>query len=572
MKFTSLSLASSLLLAATTAQAKTWLLPIPQSVEWTGHAAPLGHRFTINGGNNKHVRNAAKRYVDLIYKERWVPVQPPYEEDHVEPSENALTSLDISVEDDSVKLDYGVDESYTLEVPAEGGKATLSAPTWVGALRGLETFSQLVQADNGDTKKLVAHTASITDAPSYPHRGVSFDTSRNFFPVPDLLRLLDAMAYNKMNVFHWHATDAQSWPLESKSHPALHEKGAYHPSQTYGPKAVQQVLKHAESRGIRVVLEIDVPAHTGIIAEAYPDYIIGYDHFWADIAAEPPSGQIDLLNDDAYKMVQDLIKEGTEVFPDSWYHTGGDEISAACYELDEDINNYTAEHNITTHELWFEWTNKLVKWVSNDLKKRPMVWEDPIRDGGRLPEDVVVQVWTAPPQNFTSLGHDVIISNSDYFYLDCGNGGWVGNDPRYISPTQQPTPEDTFNYGGTGGSWCAPYHTWQRMYTYDPTYGIPEDSPGKVLGGEVCMWNEQGGPTVLDSKLWPRSGAAAELWWSGGYDKDGNRRTVRNLQPRILDWNYRLMARGIQAQPLQPMWCVKHPEKCDLIDPAEAEQ
>ncbi|KAG2224208.1 hypothetical protein INT45_001326 [Circinella minor] len=571
MKFTSLTFISSLFLAATTVQAKTWLLPIPQSVEWTGHAAPLSHRFTIRGGdNNKHVRKAAKRYTDLIFKERWVKVQVDYEKETLESSKDALTSLDIIVDDNKALLDYGIDESYSLEIPQQGGKATLSAPTWVGALRGLETFSQLVEADHGNKKKLIAHTVSITDAPSYPHRGVSFDTSRNYFPVEDILRTLDAMSYNKMNVLHWHATDAQSWPLESKSHPELSINGAYSAHEVYGPKQVKQVLDHAESLGIRVVLEIDMPAHTGIIAETYPDYIIGYHEFWAKYAPEPPAGQIDLLNEDAWEMVKDLVKEGTETFPDSFYHTGGDEINAACYELDENIVNYTKEHNMTTHELWFDWTNKLVDYVTNDLKKRPIVWEDPIRDGGSLPENVVVQVWTAPPQNYTSKGHDVIVSNSDYFYLDCGNGGWVGNDPRYISPTQQATPDDIFNYGGTGGSWCAPYHTWQRMYTFDPTYGIPEDSPGKIIGGEVCMWNEQGGPTVLDSKLWPRSGAAAELWWSGGYDKEGERRTVRQLQPRILDWNYRLVSRGIAAQPLQPLWCLRHPERCDLEDPAEA--
>ncbi|KAI9496501.1 glycoside hydrolase superfamily [Zychaea mexicana] len=570
MKFTSLAAASSLLLAATTAQAKTWLLPIPQSVEWTGHAAPLSKRFTIRaGGDNKHVRSAARRYADLIFKERWVPVQVPYEEETLASSDNPLTSLDISVKDNSVKLDYGVDESYSLDVPASGGKATLTAETWVGALRGLETFSQLVIA--GDDDKLVAHTVSITDAPSYPHRGVSFDTSRNYFPVDDLLRLLDAMSYNKMNAFHWHATDAQSWPLVSKSHPELSKNGAYSASEIYGPRDVQRVLDHAESLGIRVVLEIDMPAHTGVIAETYPDYIIGYEEFWAKYAAQPPAGQIDLINEDAWNLVKDLVKEGTEAFPDSFYHTGGDEISTACYELSEDIVNYTKEHNMTTFELWFEWTNKLVDYVAKDLGKRPVVWEDPIRDGGSLPENVVVQVWTAPPQNYTSIGHDVIVSNSDYFYLDCGNGGWVGNDPRYISPTQQATPDDTFNYGGTGGSWCAPYHTWQRMYSFDMTYGIPDDSPGKIIGGEVAMWNEQGGPTVLDSKLWPRSSAAAEVWWSGSYNQDGNRRSVRDLQPRIMDWNYRLVARGIDAQPLQPLWCVKHPERCDLNDPAESD-
>lgn len=102
------------------------------------------------------------------------------------------------------------------------------------------------------------------------------------------------------------------------------------------------------------------------------------------------------------------------------------------------------------------------------------------------------------------------------------------------------------------------------------TYNIPNDSPGKILGGEVALWSEQSGPTVLDSKLWPRTGAAAEIYWSGNYDKDGKRRDLAQVLPRISDWNYRLLARGIDAVPLQPKWCLKHPEQCNLNDPNES--
>ncbi|KAJ8654538.1 hypothetical protein O0I10_009844 [Lichtheimia ornata] len=572
MKFISVAVASALVLSSAVVDAKTWLFPIPQSIEWTGSTAALARNFKIRGAQHDHVQSAAQRYVNLIYKEKWTPVQVAYDNETLSDAKDALSSLDISVKDNNVALDFGVDESYTLDVPSSGGKASLSAATWVGALRGLETFSQLVVSSSSNKKgNLVVHTAHIEDQPSFPHRGVMLDTARNYFPVDDILRTIDAMSYNKMNVFHWHATDAQSWPLQFKSHPELHETGAYSSSEVYTPEDVQKIIGYAQARGVRVVLEIDMPAHTGIIAESHPDYIIGYDHFWNGIAAEPPSGQIDLLSDDAWQLVKDIVKEGTERFADSFYHTGGDEINAKAYELSEDFVKYTKEHNMTTNEVWFEWTNKLVDYVNKDLKKRPVMWEDPIRDGGEVSKETVVQVWTAPPQNYTRIGHDVIISTSDYFYLDCGNGGWLGNDDRYVSPTQQPTDEDTLNYGGNGGSWCAPYKTWQRMYTFDPNYDIPEDSPGKILGIEVAFWTEQGGPSVLDSKLWPRSGAAAEITWSGAYDKDGNRRTLRDALPRISDWGYHLAARGIATQPLQPRWCLRHPEMCNLNDPSSSD-
>lgn len=140
----------------------------------------------------------------------------------------------------------------------------------------------------------------------------------------------------------------------------------------------------------------------------------------------------------------------------------------------------------------------------------------------------------------------------------------MGNDDRYISPTQMETSEDVFNYGGSGGSWCAPFKTWQRIYSYDMTLGITETQKGKVLGGEIAMWSEQTGPTVMDGRIWPRSAAAAEIYWSGSYTEEGERRTIQQVSERFYDWVYHLQARGIDAEPVQPKYCAQHPNACNL--------
>lgn len=401
MKLTSIAAAAALLYAATSAQAKTFLFPIPQSVEWTGHASHLTNGFSITtqGKVHKHVKDAAKRYAQLIRKEQWVPVQVAYGQYKSDVDINGkIQGLTVKVKDNDCKLDLGVDESYTLDVPASGGKATLEAATWVGALRGLETFSQLVVKTD---QKLVAHSAKIEDKPSYVHRGLMLDTSRNYYPLKDLLRTIDAMSYNKLNVFHWHVTDSQSWPLQFKSHPELSDKAAYSQDEIYTAQDVKQLISYAESRGVRVILELDMPAHTATIGESHPDYIVCGDKFWADYAAEPPAGQLHPLKDEVFDLIKDIIKEGTSMFPDSVYHGGGDEIKASCWETNEDVQKYMKQHNVTANEIWFEWTNKLVDFIQSDTKKRPMLWEDPIRDGGRVSNDTIVQVWTAPPQNFT---------------------------------------------------------------------------------------------------------------------------------------------------------------------------
>jgi hexosaminidase len=420
MKF--LSLVAACALVSTVVEAKTFLFPTPQDVQWSGTSAVLADKFRFQGIQNKHVQAAADRYLTLIKSEKWKPISVTTDKTTVKPTDNQLQGINFQVSDNSVKLDAGVDESYTLNVPELGGFANVRASTWVGALRALETFSQLVLA--GEDDKLIAHTANITDAPAYGHRGIMIDTSRNFLPVDDILRTIEAQAYNKMNVIHWHATDSQSWPFYFKSHPELSQKGAYSPEETYNPEQVQKIIDFAESRGVRVVLEIDMPAHTASIAETYPDIMLCADKFWAKFAAQPPAGQLDPLSEKGFQIVKDLIKEASERFPDSLYHTGGDEINTDCWDLSEEVQAYKAKNNITnTREIWFEWTNKLLDYVNTDVKKRPIIWEDPIRDGGSYPKNTVVQTWLAPPSNYTAIGHDVVVSNFDYFYLDCGHGG-----------------------------------------------------------------------------------------------------------------------------------------------------
>lgn len=420
MKYLSLLVVCTLVL--TTADAKTFLFPTPQSVSWSGTSAVLSGRLHFSGIKNTHVKAAAKRYSALIRKERWVPVQVSSDNSTITTTDSKITGIDFEVGDNHAKLDIGIDESYHLVVPTKGGQATLKAPTWVGALRALETFSQLVEANHDN--ELLIHTASIDDAPTYGHRGILLDTSRQFYPVASILKILDAQAYNKMNVFHWHATDSQSWPLYFKSHPELSKKGAYSAKETYSPADVKEIIAYAEGLGIRVIIEIDMPAHTASIGESHPDLLICADKFWAAYAVEPPAGQLNPIHPDALSLVKDLITEGTDTFPDSLFHAGGDEIDSACWELSPEINEYVKSKNFSsTKDVWFEFTNTILDYILKTTNKRPIIWEDPIKDGGSYPNQTVVQVWLAPPGDYTKLGHDVIVTSYDYFYLDCGHGG-----------------------------------------------------------------------------------------------------------------------------------------------------
>lgn len=438
-------------------------------------------------------------------------------------------------------------------------------------MRGLETFSQLVYGD----PTRVAAGLFISDAPLFPHRGVVLDTSRNFYAVEDLLRLIKAISMNKMNVFHWHITDSHSFPLVVQSEPELAGRGAYGEEMKYSPEDVGKLVEFGLQHGVRVLPEIDMPGHTGSWAEAYPDIITCPNMFWLSpggntpLAAEPGTGQLNPLNQKTYQVVKNVIRDVTAMFPDTFYHAGADEINANCWNTDPSIQEFVSE-NGTLSQLLEIFINSTLPYIVS-LNRTAVYWEDVLLSDdinvttSSLPkENVVLQTWNNGPNNtrrIVEAGYRAIVSSADFYYLDCGHGSFLGNESRYDLPpgTGQ----------GNGGSWCGPFKTWQLIYNYDITYGLSEEEAKLVLGGEVALWSEQADATVLDSRVWPRASAMAESLWSGNKDETGKKRSAEATN-RLNEWRYRMVARGIGAEPIQPLWCVKNPGMCDAVYPFSA--
>lgn len=166
-----------------------------------------------------------------------------------------------------ITLNLKIDESYSIDLKHHNGEivAMVSAKTYFGARHGLETLSQLIWWDeyaNGGFLK-VLKVATVQDSPAFPYRGLMIDTSRNFMSLESLKKVLIGMAANKLNVFHWHLTDSHSFPLLLPSIPQLAKYGAYSPAMTYSPEEVTALVDFARVNGIRVILEVDTPAHAG---------------------------------------------------------------------------------------------------------------------------------------------------------------------------------------------------------------------------------------------------------------------------------------------------------------------
>ncbi|RUS18181.1 glycoside hydrolase superfamily, partial [Endogone sp. FLAS-F59071] len=597
MKTQGLLFAASVAVAVTSVFGEPWLWPIPQTVAWGSTVLKIEDHVSFNGFDTSLLQGARDRYENLIKSERWIPVQVSYNVSHLDPG-GYLDAINLDVGSHDASLGLLVDESYSIDISASTKHALIKAKTPIGALRALETFSQLVF--RGEDDHLEVQTVHIEDYPAYPHRGVLLDTSRNFYPVKHILRTIDALAYNKFNVFHWHITDSQSFPLGSKKLPELSLKGAYSKSMIYSPYDIKYIIHYAEQRGVRVIPEIDAPAHSASWGKAFPEITVCTDNFWdpgswADrFSSEPTPGQLDPTNPKTFEIIQTLFKEVAETFIDEYQHVGGDEIAPNCWNSSSKIQEYAARHNVTLHDLLVSFEEKIIELVKGNNKK-VIMWEDMVTSEMiNIPKDVILQIWTSAIVSVVKLGYKVIASSSDFWYLDCGFGGWVGNDGRYVVQENPDPNNPNFNYGGefcflivrqrnhdprqdfnfhrkiqcspvgNGGSWCAPYKTWQRVYSYDLTYNLTTaDEKKQVLGGEVALWSEQADWTNLDSRLWPRAAAAAEVLWSGNFDADGVKRTLANAQPRMMDWRYRLVARGILADPIQPLWCAKNPKQCD---------
>ena len=170
-----------------------------------------------SSGDNEILLNAFSRYKAILFKNNPQVAQGTL----------TLAALHVDVKNASQSLQLGVDESYNISVPSgDKGVAKLFANTTWGALRGLESFAQLVQRNAntetlGDALTINLVPLQFNDYPRFPHRGVLLDTARHYLPLDTILRTVDAIAWNKMNTLHWHITDAQSFPMEIPGVPEL---------------------------------------------------------------------------------------------------------------------------------------------------------------------------------------------------------------------------------------------------------------------------------------------------------------------------------------------------------------
>ena len=195
-------------------------------------------------------------------------------------------------------------------------------------------------------------------------------------------------------------------------------------------------------------------AHTGSWAGAHPEIVTCANMFWWPagtewedrLASEPGTGQLNPLHPKTYQVVQNVIKDVLSLFPGNFIHGGGDEVIPGCWKTDPIIQSFLKSSKLdekaSLSQLLEKFINTTLPYIVTH-NRTAVYWEDVlldatirIKDKSLLPpQHTILHTWNGGPENtkrIVSSGYRVIVSSSDYYYLDCGHGGFVGNDLSLI--------------------------------------------------------------------------------------------------------------------------------------------
>jgi hexosaminidase len=442
------------------------LMPMPVQVEMGDGQFQVDGKLSISlaGYSEARLVLAKERFLETLGRETGIFFKQASQE---QPTFTIMTSGP-----SKAVQELGEDESYHLKIWASGVRLTAANP--LGVLHGLQTFLQLVKIT---PQGFAAPVVTIYDNPRFAWRGLMIDSGRHFMPVEVLKRNLDGMEAVKLNVFHWHLSEDQGFRVESKVFPLLQEKGSN--GLYYTQKQIAEVIEYARDRGIRVVPEFDMPCHTTSWFVGYPQLASGPGPYqiatrWGilDYAMDP-------TRESTFEFLDRFFGEMTALFPDAYFHIGGDECNGKEWDANSRIQAYMHEHGLKDDvALQATFTERIQKLVVAH-HKIPMGWDEILQpDTAR---DVVIQSWRGQKSLAAAArqGNRGLLSNGYYIDLNQPASYHYLNDPL----------------GGDGASLTA-------------------EQKALVLGGEATMWSEFVTPENIDSRIWPRTAAIAERLWS----------------------------------------------------------
>ena len=445
-------------------------------------------------------------------------------------------------------------EGYRLKVGYEGVEVVANQPA--GLFYGLQSILQLLPYQI-ESKSLVTNIkwsipiVEIKDVPRFGWRGQMIDVSRHFFTKKEVMEMIDDMAKYKYNLMHFHLTDDQGWRIEIKSYPKLTEVGAWNVKKegkfgTFAPPAVneprdyggfytqediKEMVKYAKERYVDILPEIDVPGHSMAAVAAYPElsgtpgnYVVNSGDGFMDWHGNGKfTARIDnTLNpasEKVYTFLDKVFEEVAALFPFEYIHMGGDECAKNFWEKNQQIKDLMAKEKLKDmHEVQAYFVGRVSKIVGSKGKK--MIGWDEILEGG-LVKSAAVMSWRGMKGGIEAakMGHEVVMTPSDFVYVDYMQGDALMEPPVYATLRLKKT------------------------YQFDP---VPAGvDPKLIKGGQANIWTEQiYNMRHMRYMVWPRGFAIAEALWSPKANMNWN-----TFIPRVENHFQRFDAAGKKYAP-----------------------
>jgi len=466
-------------------------MPLPANVQPGSGQLTINQSFSVavSGSHDASLDREIQRFVSQLSRQTGIPFRtksgtPPTLQVHAEHGREAVQRL-------------SEDESYELTVADSSAK--LTAPTTLGVLRGLQTFLQLVQITPSG---FAAPSVTIKDQPRFPWRGLLIDVSRHFIPLDVMKRNLDGMAAVKMNVLHWHLSDDQGFRVESKKFPKLTQMGS--DGMFYTQDEIREFIAYAHDRGIRVMPEFDIPGHSRSWFLGYPELSSGSGPYTLEGGGPGPYVDpiMDPTRESTYKFLDKFIAEMAKLFPDAYFHIGGDEVDGKQWDANSKIQEFMHAHGMKNNQDLQAYFNQRLQKIVAKNHKIMVGWDEILHPD--LPKTIIVQSWRGQQSLAAAAkqGYSGLLSFG--YYLDL--------------------------------MWPAARH-----YAVDPMADaaatLSPEEKSRILGGESCQWAEWVTPENIDLHIWPRNAVIAERLWSPQDVKDvASMYTRMNAVSLDLEW------------------------------------
>jgi hexosaminidase len=484
------------------AASPTSIVPWPNDIVVTGRRSPPQGLAIVPGGGRSAIaaRDAFAEIVDLLF---------PGEGLVRDAREDGLPVM--------LGEDGGLDsEHYKITFHSHGAKVEAADST--GLLYGLVTLGQMVRGARLEGRSFSFPTSgSIQDGPAMRFRGCHLDVARRFYGRDEVSRFLAILAWNKLNIFHWHLSDDEAWRVEITTYPRLTEIAAWRgfgmalpPLLGSGPEKsggyysktdIRELVARAVRFGIDVVPEIDVPGHCYAMLQAIPELRDAGENGLSHSIQGFPNNCLNPGVEAIYAALETIFGEMVELFPSRYFHVGADEVPAAAWETSPLANAMRTELGVSgAAPLQARFLQRIQAFLTSKGKVTG-AWEEAAHGGGIDKAHCYLVGWVnvEGSQKLAAEGYDVVVAPGQAYYLDMANG------PEWHEP------------GAGWAGWSSP----EKTYGFDPVAGWSDSQKAKFRGVQACIWSEpMTDRAVFDRLVFPRLSAIAETAWTRADRKD----------------------------------------------------